>query len=152
MGQTVDARVVSVPVHHQARIVGHAATDLPPLHAAFLIPRHVSLRRNHKRQTAGYRRSVAHRFASLLTALLYSFPALDVPPSYAVQIVNQFPFPQPSHWRFSNPYQSSMPQTSRDERPYQGCHTHGASAPFVAVTFPANPRTRSASFGHGSSD
>ena len=65
VGQTVDARVVTVPVHHQACIVGHVATHVPPLDAAFVIARYGRLCQDRKCQTAGYHRSVAHRFTSL---------------------------------------------------------------------------------------
>ena len=140
VGQTVDARVVTVPVHHQARIVGHAATDLPPLHAAFLIPRHVSLRRDHKRQTAGYRRSVAHRFASLLMApdmqLSHSgCPAalrssdcksVSIPAALALAFLEAIPVQDVADVQSTNALA-------------QGFHNHGASAPFVAVDLPSEP-------------
>ena len=76
VGQTVDARVVTVPVHHQAGIVGHVATHVPPLDAAFVIAWYVRIRQDRKRQTARCRRSVAHRFTSLRMA-----PGVQVPHS-----------------------------------------------------------------------
>ena len=44
MGQAVDARVVSAPVHHQARIVRRVAAHVPPLDVASVILRRVLVR------------------------------------------------------------------------------------------------------------
>ena len=75
VGQTVNARVVSAPVHHQARIVRRVAAHVPPLDAAFVVLRYVLVRldRDGKCQAAGPHWPVAHLSTSLRMALGLQF-------------------------------------------------------------------------------
>ena len=75
MGQAVDARVVSAPVHHQARIVRRVAAHVPPLDAVFVILGRVPVRRdrNGNCQAAGPHWPIAHLSTSLRMPLGMQF-------------------------------------------------------------------------------
>ena len=140
-------------MHHHARIVGHVARDVPPLHTAFLIPRRVSLRGDHKRQTVGCHRSVAHRFASLPIApgmqLSHSgCPAalcssdcksVSIPATLALAFLEAIPAQHAADVQSTN----ALARVAISTAPAR----HSSPS-----TFPASPRTRFASFGNGSSD
>ena len=75
MGQAIDARVVSAPVHYQARIVRPVAAHVPPLDATFVILRRILVRldRDGKCQATGPHWPVAHLSTSLRMALGMQF-------------------------------------------------------------------------------